>query len=218
VTEIVMPESLEKILLLVLGWLLGLLAPVIVDAVRRRRENALGQTAIREELRALRGRLVCAAHIIEEHLGTLDRKKLDWYALEYGYAADQDDSLALANHVRDLNKLPDTQLQLEIQKRMAPMGKGLTLQKYVTPLLDARVASIWNFDTAVQRRLLEIRASLEMLSDVVDRYRTYSDMTFKQLDSQNHARVEENIRECLAKYANRARSTVDLIRGFAKAA
>ena len=48
-----MPESslLEKLVLIIFGWLLGLLAPIITDGIKRRRENGMGRTALLAELR-----------------------------------------------------------------------------------------------------------------------------------------------------------------------
>ena len=46
-----MDEDSAKLTFLFLGWFLGLLGPIIVDAIRRRRENALGRDALLSELR-----------------------------------------------------------------------------------------------------------------------------------------------------------------------
>ena len=49
----------EKILLLLLGWLFGLLSPAIVDAIRKYREAKELKVALWTELRELRYRLAC---------------------------------------------------------------------------------------------------------------------------------------------------------------
>jgi hypothetical protein len=46
-----MSDFLDKLVILFIGWLLGLLGPAIVDGIRRKRENKLGRTAILSELR-----------------------------------------------------------------------------------------------------------------------------------------------------------------------
>jgi hypothetical protein len=68
----------EKLAFLTLGWLLGLLGPVIVDSIKRKRENTLGRAAILSELTELAGILSVAAYGARMRLGTADRQFLEW--------------------------------------------------------------------------------------------------------------------------------------------
>lgn len=47
-------DTLNKLAFLFLGWLLGLLAPIIVESIKYTREKALGRETIKNELAALR--------------------------------------------------------------------------------------------------------------------------------------------------------------------
>ena len=69
-------STIEKLAFLILGWLLGLLAPVIADVIRRKRENALGRAAIRSEKIKLSGILSTAAYGARIRLGTAGREFL----------------------------------------------------------------------------------------------------------------------------------------------
>lgn len=205
-------DFIEKLSLLVLGWLLGLLGPIIVDAIRRRRENALGREAILGELGELGCILALAAYGVRTTQGTVDRKFLEWLRsqLEKSETSDQIKEFALT--VPKQLSWSDEDLAKAVRYMSSEDGKGATLQKYPVPLLDARVSALWSFDTSFQRALLEIRQNLHLLDDLVDRSRKYHDLTFANLDEENHRLVEENFNQVCGQYAERAKRVVDLIR------
>ena len=55
---------MEKIALILLGWLLGLLGPAVIDAIRRGRENRQAAHAIHAELREVAYKLALACHYV----------------------------------------------------------------------------------------------------------------------------------------------------------
>ena len=58
-------EDLRDVLLLLLGWLLGLLAPIIVSYFQEKRQVASLESALLNELRELQYRLVLLVYRIE---------------------------------------------------------------------------------------------------------------------------------------------------------
>lgn len=78
------PPIVEKVLLIILGWLLGLLSPAIVVAIKTRRENQLGRVAIRSELRDVAHKIALAAHAIHMRNGTVNRAHLEWLKASRG--------------------------------------------------------------------------------------------------------------------------------------
>ena len=83
------------------------------------------------------------------------------------------------------------------------------LQHYPSPLLDSRVSALWTFDTDYQRKLLEIHKNLALLHGIVEQFREYFRLTFTNLSSENHERVEDNLRLSYENYAERARIIVN---------
>ena len=159
----------EKIALIFLGWLLGLLAPIIVNEIRRTREDTLGRLAIRTELSNLRVRLAFAAYTVEKHQGTMTRPKLEWI-LRQLEKQQSDEQLAFVRaELKNMLEVSEEQLNKFFASQKAPSGKSLTLQQYKIPLLDARVSALWSFDTTSQRILLEIRSAMDIASEIVDR-------------------------------------------------
>jgi hypothetical protein len=205
-------STVEKLALLALGWLLGLLGPIIVDGIKRRRENALGRAAILGELNELAGVLSTAAYGARMRLGTVDRKFLEWLKATLEHHATTPKLQEFIPRIRTLLSWTDEQLLTVAQHAAADDGKGTMLQHYPVPLLDARVSALWSFDTSFQRHLLEIRRNVAILDDVVDRSRKYFDMTFTKLEGNNYNLVAENLTQTYELYAERAMVIVESIK------
>lgn len=205
-------DTLEKLLLLTLGWLLGLLGPVIVDAIKRRRENTLGRSAIYAELRDVAHKLTLAAHYIYMHKGKVDRPHLEWTKRHLEGYAGLVDMENLLKSIRLQLTWPDEQLTAYAQATAAAAGKSVVLQKYPVPLLDSRVSALWTFDTTIQRHLLDVRSRIELLNDIVDRSRKYSDMTFTKLENNNYDLVVQNVEQCYTLYAESAKQIADHVK------
>lgn len=204
-------ESVEKVLLIALGWLLGLLAPVIVDGIKRRRENEVGRVAIRSELRDVAHKLALASHYIHIHQGTVDKENLTWLKRHLESHAALVDSQPVMDSIRMQLAMSDAEHAQFVRLRIANHGKSVVLQKYPVPLLDARVSALWSFENAFQRQLLDIRTRIELLNDLVDRSRKFSDMTFGKLENGNYELVVQNIEQTYTEYASSARRIVDLV-------
>jgi hypothetical protein len=201
--------------LLVLGWLLGLLGPAFVDAIRRRRENAMGRAAILSELREV-GCLLSGATWGALHLqGKADRALLEWVKTDLERHGTGEQFNKIIADIRTTLAWNDDELtKYNAYLAREHDGKGTMLQRYPVPLLDARVNALWSFNTAFQRGLLEVRTGMHMLDDLVARSRTYFDWTFT-LQGEPLAKAKENLRQVCDIYADRARKTVDLIRKLA---
>ena len=204
-------DSIEKLAFLLLGWLLGLLAPVIVEKIKLTRENKMGRIAIASELRDLGCMLSLAAYGVRINQGKVDRKFLEWLKDDLEkYASSEEFQLFIPSLDKQLLS-SDKDLK-ELGILYPEKSKGTMLQHYPVPLLDARVSALWSFDTSFQRNLLSIRQSLALLDDLVDRSRKYFDLTFTKLEGDNYRIVSENLKESCFVYAERAQKTVNMIR------
>jgi hypothetical protein len=205
---------IEKIALLVVGWLFGLLGPAIVDANRRRRENRLGQRAILSELRELGNKLALAAYGVRIHQGTVDRAFVEWIKRDFEQHATSSELQEFIPRLRQMLSFTDQQIQEMNQHSAATPARGLMLQRLTAPLLDSRVSAMWSFETSFQRQLLEIRQQLALLDDLVDRSRKYFDLTFGKLEESNYDLVKDNFHQACDLYARGAERVVRLIRAI----
>lgn len=210
------PALREKLALLVIGWLMGLLAPAIVDAIKRRRDNARGREAILSELREVGTTLSLAAYGVRTDEGRVSREFLEWLKSDFEHYAITTEFQHVVPAIRNLLALNDDQLLAVNREFAAKPAVGSVLQHVAAPLLDSRVSALWSFDTDFQRRLLEIKHNLALLDDLVDRSRLYFDLTFT-VKGPNHQLVCENFKLACAKYGERAERVVRLIRTLSSA-
>lgn len=204
-------EIFEKLGILVLGWLLGLLGPAIVDTIRRKRENALGREAILSELHDVGGTLAIAAFAVKSKQGSIDREFLEWLKNQVERGARAERFKVFSEDLHEQLRWSDEEIATRFLFMKSPPGQGTVLQKYVVPLLDSRVSALWSFDTSFQRRLLEIRQYLHRIDDLVDRSRMFDDMTFADHHEENRRRINENYQQVLALYAENTQRLVDMI-------
>lgn len=204
-------DTLEKLLLVVVGWLLGLLGPAIVDHIRRQRENKLGRAAILAELHNVGGVLAVAVHAVRMQDGNIDREHLQWLkdCVDSGERS-ADFSKWKASLATQL-EWSDAEIASYAALGKKKDGKSSVMQKYPVPLLDSRVSALWSFDTDFQLRLLEIRQLMHRLDDLVERSRKLQDMTFMNLSDFNRPLVEGNIEQTATFYGQTAKRVVDKI-------
>lgn len=202
----------STILLVVLGWLLGILSPVIVDRIRHGREAKELRVALISELTQLRYRLAIAAYFVQMHLGTVDRQFLEWLkpVLE-GY--DGPDSIEdILKAVNDQLRLTDGKIAAFVASQKAKPEQSITFKKYAVPLLDSRITMLSAFKVAIRDVLLAIRTHLNFLNEEVDEARFYLRHSFDTSPSQNnYAAIRDNLDSSIEHVGKRARSIVDLI-------
>jgi hypothetical protein len=54
-----------------------------------------------------------------------------------------------------------------VRQQRAHEGKNINTRKFVVPLPDARVSSLWYLESRVQILLLDIRSSINLLNEIV---------------------------------------------------
>ena len=204
-------DSIEKALFLLLGWALGLLAPAIVEAIKRQREALQVRITLLGELHELKYRLAVSAYAAEKRFGIVDRPYLQWLRsmiIEYKGSKPRD---SILDAIDMQLSFTDEQIAHVAKTELADSKGALTLKKYFAPLLDSRIPSLWYLDSRLQQLLLEVRSELNLLNEEIDQARYYFGLTFTNLDSENHSRVSGNLTESYRQIAKRARLTADKI-------
>ena len=69
---------IDSLIILVVGWFLGLLAPAIVDKIKISRELTNTYATIKSEINEVAYRLVLASFYAAKHLGKANREFLKW--------------------------------------------------------------------------------------------------------------------------------------------
>ncbi|MEB2234043.1 hypothetical protein VDS41_21695 [Xanthomonas campestris pv. campestris] len=207
----------QEILLLVLGWLLGLLSPAVVDAIKHRRDSTQGRAAIFSELDDLATVLTLASLKATQASGETDRTHLEWLIARIREFPDTSNYAEMLASINAVLTLTDEQMAEANGWIAQNINSSPALQIYPAPLLDSRVSALWTFDTDLQRKLLTIKRNLSILDGTVLQLREYFRMTFGDLNPANREIVDANMRQLYENYAERARIIVDQVRELPRA-
>lgn len=205
-------DTWEKVLFLLLGWLLATLSPIIADAIRRRRDSKEVKSALLAELGELKYRMAVASYYARMRFANIDRPFLQWLrdivAAYSGPAPAENLLKAVAMQL----SLPEQALSVLLASERSQGKSGITLKKYAVPLLDARLAVLTSLPTSIQVLLLEVRTHLRMLDEEVDDARYYFQLTFDpKVVGANRQAVEQNLENAYRQYGDRARIVAEKI-------
>lgn len=158
---------MDTAIFIVLGWLLGLLSPRVVDKITQAYRRKAIKRTLSQELRDLRARLAMTACIIAIRAEKVNRKLLQWtkpIITDYtGFYADPE-----LNAVLDrLSGLKDEELAATC-RALGKSGKGFTLKKFAAPFLTAHLLSLNLFSPKFEQTALEIASQLDLLNGEID--------------------------------------------------
>lgn len=196
---------------IILGWLLGLLSPVIVGAIQRHYREREIRNGIISELAELRFRMAAAVWMFEGRFGTYDRSMLSWLLSVLETYKGATDATQLRESVRKQVAVDDKTLQAVAEHQKAKPGGGLNAKRYRVPYLDANIGQLGIFDEESRAAILDIRAQLELFNDEVDEARLNHRMTFEIADRENHAAVVQNVETCYKNLGQKAKQIADRI-------
>src|SRR5688572_594409 len=148
---------------IILGWLLGLLAPVIVDLIRQAYREKEIREAIHTEVRELGLILIANAYLCELGFGNFDREFLQWYISAPGRlvaASHTDQTLDYLKKLMDLN---EGDFKKFVADKKAKLGVGEHLKKFRLPYVDSHIGDLGIFRENKRLQILNIRANLERL-------------------------------------------------------
>jgi hypothetical protein len=202
---------MHDVLLIILGWLFGMLAPALVERVRRDRDSPNIRKAIRLELNELRYKLALVSYQIQTRYGKVDRNFLLWLRQIVSTYEGIDKEPKIHESLNSILALQDDAIAKFFEKQAAAAQVGLSLKKYVVPHLEARMAQNWQFDDILQSQLLDVFSNLSMINEDIELARYYFRLTFETLSDENHSRATENFRQACRHIGDRCRYLVDRI-------
>ena len=209
-----MITELKDVLLILLGWLLGLLSPVITTAIKDKREGEILKKALESELQELRYRLMLSVYLVQFKYGTLDHEFFEWaqsILTKYKGINSGDSLLKVLGPLLKLGK-NEMAMYVEKAKEKEKPGSGLSLKKYSLSLLDTSMASFSKFDPIFRSHLLEIKTRIGFLNEIIDDTRYYYQLSFQNgISSENYAIANTNMINSHKFYASRARDIIGII-------
>ncbi len=203
---------IEELSLILFGWLLGLLGPSIIDAVRKRTLKSEIRNGIKSELAELQYRLAGSFYLIKLRYGELDKNLLTWVlAIMKNYKGVYATDRILQSLESNL-ELSDEQLAALGQIQKSDGSNAITVRKYLTPFLDAHISNIGLFSCELQVKVIEFKTQIALLNDQVDEAKTYRSMTFdSDISNENYYAVCKDLEKTYKFIGDRSKTIADAI-------
>lgn len=193
-----MKQQMVKLAYLVLGWMLGLLSPLILDKIKARRERRELAVAIRAEAEDLQYRLACVSFLLAQHCGAVSRDYLLWLRPKLAKYKGREPVESGSKFVEALLKASEDELLAMVNSMKAEEGVGLSLKLFQASLIESSLARLPKFPADYQSRIHEFRNQLNALSQEIERALERQRMTFdSSLGEQNLQRLRTDVE---AKY------------------
>lgn len=218
--QLMIVNESKDVLLLILGWLFGLLSPGIIDYFRKRREIKAVRTVTLTELRETQLRLLMMVFRIRSRYGVLDRKFFDWAKSILERYDGINSGESLLRTIGPLLKMDEKELsellQYHAQQNSRPEA-GLSLKKLSTSFLEANMASLAILEKDFVGHLLEIKTRIGFMNEMVDESRYYFQLSFQiGISPENHKIANLNMINTYKSYENQAHDTADIIHKLRK--
>lgn len=179
---------------LLLGWLLGLLSPRIVDAIRAKYLRRDLARAIQSEAEDLQYRIAITSFLLAQKYGHVSREYLVWLKPKLLRYKGNEPVQSIRTFVEHLQAASDDQLVAIVAQMRAEEGVGLSLKRFGAGLIEASLASILHFSPEYQRRIHEFRNQLSVLNQEIDRAMESMRMTYDSaMSDENHRRLEADL-------------------------
>ena len=189
---------------LLLGWVLGVFSPLVVEGIQKHRRVANFRVTISSELDELKFKMALVAMQLYIHIGVFDRQFLVW--LENLVAAHKgpESSPEFLASLRQWAALPDAEI-IVAWKNLRASGNGRQLVKYSLPFFEAQVNLLSECPVEFQQQAFQIKAQLDQFNAGVDQLTEMMRMTFDvTIVGENRKAVENNLEEAYERLARRA--------------
>lgn len=181
---------------LLLGWLLGLLSPRIIDAIKAKYEKRELASAIRSEAEDLQYRVAITSFLLAQRYGDVSRDYLIWLKPKLFQYKGNEPVEAVRKFVEELLKADEGHLLAVAEHLRAEEGVGLSLKRFNASLIESSLGTLRNFPVEYQRKIHEFRNQLSVLNQEVERALESQRMTFdSSISEQNHDRLTADLME-----------------------
>jgi hypothetical protein len=203
---------MEKLAYLLIGWVLGLIGPLIVDAFkisRRRKEVA---AALRVELEELRYRLAVSSFLLISNQGRLNKDFLTWVAPIIENYRGNEPNEAAAKFVKQLVTLEEAQIDELARQKQSNEAIASRLKTQRASFLESHLAEIAKMPISTQRKIHEFRNQLQQVNEEIPKIDSLYMLTFNSsLSERNYEIVKHEVRNRTAFVQQKYRLAADKI-------
>jgi hypothetical protein len=205
-------DVINSLLLVLLGWLLGLVGPAIQERIRRRYQHERIREAIVSELTQLREECASTTVTIEAKAGRLTKDLLTWHRSLHGDRPLPPPLDQLTDVTQRLERADDVVFAELAPRLKSPPGSGLNLKELDLPYTKIKVADLELFSESGRRRILEILSRIRIFNQQVDESRFFFKLTFDSgISEANHASAQAQVQGAYDAAGQQSRLISDLV-------
>jgi hypothetical protein len=202
---------LYPILFLVLGWILGLLSPVVADFFTKKRQLAEIRRGVLVELGETRFGLANTTLAVAGTVGAWDHDYLGWLksVLDSYRGPRDEDRKPLQETVTGLLNLDEQQLAAAARSMGAPTSPAL--KKHRLPYLESKLDYLASLGPEAQRQLLEIQSQIGAINELLDDIRFCLGKSFDSLPPSTRQAIDASLQNSYRAVLHSSRNAADLI-------
>jgi hypothetical protein len=200
-----------EILIVILGWALGLLSVPIVSKVDKYFKRSNFKNVLLSELKYQAVRLIMCRFLLQSHNGTTSKEKVKWIKDNMSNFSDfvQPGMLEGLEKVLDLDD--EDILSWGQKQAKLSVNKFLGLKTFRLPMLENNLKDIWVFSKETQKLLLEIYNYVQILNEEIELSMYYSKLTFDSGSEKSKEVIEGNIKKSYTTIDDQCGNIVGII-------
>lgn len=189
-----------EILYILFGWLLGLLSPTIINAIKDSRDTKKFLVAAKSELSDLQFQLCITGMLLAQQYGELNRKYLVEAKNILNAYEGGDKPESILKFIDAMLEASEEDFNAMAAHLRADDGVGLSLKNHSTILIDSNAVQVSRLPIELQSKIYEFKTALNIYNQEVLLAKESMKLTYDStLSDINHQRVTEGLS---AKYAD----------------
>lgn len=203
----------KDIIILLLGWSLGLLSPLITNMINDKIKMKELKQCIFLELDELRILLAILRYQLESKYNKLSIELIDYLIPIFENSKGMNSTENTLKALKKFKTLSEEEFNQIIENYKVP--GSLSIKKLDIPFLKSKIEELGVFDTDLQRQLLNINYMLDLYNRQVEENRYYYKMTFDgNISDENHIIVSESLNQSYNELTLRVRVLMKCIDSF----
>ncbi len=205
--------GINELLILLVGWVLGLLSPLITNAIQERKKSKALKQSILNEIDEFRIIMAGVISQITSNVNALDHELIEYLLSIFESSSSVKDYDSMMQNLKEMHKLSPEVLKHAQEQKIS--HRYLSLKKYDLPYLRAKTNDLSSLDDEFQRRSFELLSLLNMFNEDIDVARYFHKLTFDvSISAEQNQEIGEGLMEQYNTIANRARIILKKIDSF----
>lgn len=177
------------------GWLLGMLSPVIVNRINKKYKKVDLKKGLNRELDETRHRLICTSYLLGQSHGEFNKEYLKRILPMFeDYKGNESNQIHI-DTINMLLNLNDNEFLEYVNSKRALEGSSLSLKKISITFTEMNLLELSIFDISFQSLLYELRTRISILNDEIGKVEKFNIMTFDStITDTNHQIITNNIK------------------------